>query len=243
MRLDHFPERGRSPAVTAVSPPRSGPLTPEAFRETIGISRETLARFERYAALLAKWNRTINLVSRDSLDDLWRRHMLDSAQLMEHLPEMADGRRRVIVDLGSGAGFPGLVLALLDAGQVHLVEADRRKAVFLAEAVRILDLDVEVHACRIESLSNRSAPLPPADVVTARACAPLPKLLDYAARFQGPDRDRMLTCLFLKGKSVDHELTGVTKEWNMALERHPSRSSSNGAILTIGLIGRDTTKC
>ncbi|MDH3472186.1 MAG: 16S rRNA (guanine(527)-N(7))-methyltransferase RsmG [Rhodospirillales bacterium] len=212
-------------------------MTPEDFAREIGVSRETLGRFERYAALLRDWNRAINLVGAGSLDDLWRRHMLDSAQLLAHLPPVRADHDRVLVDLGSGAGFPGLVLALLGAGAVHLVEADQRKAAFLREAARQLDLAVEIHARRIEDMS----PLP-ADVVTARACAPLPKLLGYAAGFPRV-HGRRPVCLFLKGKRADEELTAARREWNMAVEHFPSRSDSNGRILRIGLIGRDTTKC
>lgn len=237
MQLDHRREGEARPEMTVSPPPSSGRLTPEAFGEAIGISRETLDRFRSYAALLEKWNRSINLVSRNSLADLWRRHMLDCAQLLEYLPEGPKGRRRVIVDLGSGAGFPGLVLALLDAGEVHLIEADRRKAVFLSEAARILGVEVGVHNRRIES-----PPSLPSDVVTARACAPLTKLLAYAERFREPGGGP-LTCLFLKGETVDHELTEATKEWHMTLQRYPSRTGSNGTILRIGLIGRDVTKC
>ncbi len=214
------------------------PMTPGGFAREIGVSRETLSRFERYAALLAEWNRAINLVSQASLADLWRRHMLDSAQLLDHLPPAPEGRPRVIADLGSGAGFPGLVLALLGAGAVHLIEADRRKAAFLREAARILGLAVEIHDCRIEAMAPLSA-----DVITARACARLPRLLAHSAALSDPERAGPQLCLFLKGKRVDQELTEAHREWNIAAERFPSRSDSSGTILRIGLFGRDATKC
>jgi 16S rRNA (guanine527-N7)-methyltransferase len=210
-------------------------MTPDEFRRETSVSRETLARLERYGALLAEWNRAINLVGRGSLDDLWRRHMLDSAQLMPLLPPAPAGRRRLVVDLGSGAGFPGLVLSILGAGAVHLVEADRRKAAFLREAARRTGSDAQVHDRRIEALE----PLP-ADLVTARACAPLTKLLAYAAPFlaAGGAASRGL---FLKGRRVDEELTEAAKAWNMAVQSFQSRSDSGGTILRIGLKGHETT--
>ena len=143
------------------------PLSAEGFASQADVSRETLARLEAYAALLIKWNKRINLVSRASLADLWRRHMLDSAQLITALPPPPIDRPRRLVDLGSGAGFPGLVLAALGARDVHLIEADRRKVEFLRAAARAMDTSVTVHPGRSESV----APLA-AGVVTARACAP-----------------------------------------------------------------------
>ena len=177
---------------------KSQPLTAEAFRAAANVSRETLERLERYAALLEKWNRAINLVARGSLVDLWRRHMLDSAQLWPLLP-VARERPRRILDLGSGAGFPGLVLAIMGVPEgsveVHLVESDEKKATFLREAARIAEAPVTLHVQRIESL----APFP-VDAVTARACAPLPRLLDYAAPFLGNYRSGAVAPrgLFLK---------------------------------------------
>ncbi len=191
-------------------------------------------RLEAYAALLAKWNRSINLVSRASLRDLWRRHMLDSAQLLPLLPTVPAVRRRVIVDLGSGAGFPGMVLALMGAGEVHLVESDRRKAVFLREVARETGCDLQVHDCRIEDLSP-----PPTDVVTARACAPLAELLAYAEGFPGPAPGTRPCCLFLKGKRVGEELTEARKRWRIEVDSIPSRSDPSGTILRIGLLDRD----
>src|SRR5918912_3476535 len=110
----------------------SGPLTPEGFAELVPVSRETLDRLAAYLDLLRRWQRTINLVGAATLDDPWRRHLLDSAQLLRFLPE---GVRR-LVDLGSGAGLPGLALAILGVPEVHLIESDRRKAAFLREAAR-----------------------------------------------------------------------------------------------------------
>ena len=207
-------------------------LTPDAFQERSGVSRETRARLEAYLALLRKWNRRINLVSRASLEDVWRRHVLDSSQLMAYLPPPPAGRPRVLLDLGSGAGLPGLVLAILGAGEVHLVEADGRKAAFLREAARLAEAEVEIHACRIEAVKPF-----PADVVTARALAPLPRLLALAAPFLAPQGRG----LFLKGAQAEAELAAARKDWDFSMESHPSCTYGSGHILVIGVNGRATT--
>jgi len=205
------------------------PLTPEAFAAAVDVSRETLDGLRRYADLLVKWQRSINLVAADSLDDLWRRHMLDSAQLYRLLPP-GDCR---VVDLGSGAGFPGLVLAAIGAGDVHLVESDGRKCVFLAEAARACGLEAGVnpviHRARLEQMRGLTA-----EVVTARACAPLDRLLDYAEPFLRPQS----ICLFLKGAGAADELTAAANRWRMTVERLPSVSDPSGTILRIGQVTR-----
>ncbi len=200
------------------------PLTPEAFQQATAVSRETLEKLERYEALLRKWNRAINLVGKGTLSDPWRRHFLDSAQLMEHLPENPAGKRLKIVDLGSGAGFPGMVLAVMGAGEVHLIESDQRKAAFLREVSRETGAGAVIHAERIEDV----APFP-ADLVTARALAPLGDLLSFAEPFLAPEG----RCLFLKGKSAEEELTLAAREWKMSVERHPSRSDPEAQLLDI----------
>src|SRR5687767_1366639 len=140
------------------------PLAPEELGVALGLTRETLNRLAVHLDLLRRWQRAINLVGRSTLADPWRRHVLDSAQLYPHLA----GQAGPVVDLGSGAGFPGLVLAILGAPDVHLIESDQRKAQFLREAARVTGTPVMVHARRIEDV----APFP-ASVVTARALAPL----------------------------------------------------------------------
>lgn len=194
-----------------------------------------MARLEIYAALLAKWQPAINLVGRDTLPDLWRRHMLDSAQLAEHIPAVgSDGEALTIADLGSGAGFPGLVLAIMagDAGrrwQLHLVESDARKCAFLATVARETKTEVKIHTARIEKLAAF-----PADIVTARALAPLDVLLGYAEPFLMPSSH----CLFLKGAAAADELTAAAKSWKMAVEQLPSRSGPAGNLLHIRDISR-----
>jgi 16S rRNA (guanine527-N7)-methyltransferase len=174
------------------------PLSPAGFAEATGVSRETLSRLESYATLLVKWQKAINLVARDSLPDLWRRHMLDSAILWPLIPPEA----QVLVDFGSGAGFPGLVLAIMGAPEVHLIESDTRKCAFLAEAGRhFAPGRVKIHRGRIEAVPPLAA-----DVVTARALADLDTLLGYAVRFLKPDG----VCLFLKGRKAEDELTSPT---------------------------------
>lgn len=202
----------------------TAPLSPEAFAEQLSVSRETMEKLERYEALLLKWNRAINLVGRGTLSDPWRRHFLDSAQLLSRLPSPPKGRPLRLVDFGSGAGFPGLVLAIMGAGDLHLVESDQRKAAFLREVSRETGAEAHVHAVRIEELKPFAA-----DVVTARALAPLADLLAYAEPFMTADS----LCLFLKGKSAEEELTLAAQEWMMIPERHPSLSDPSAALLEI----------
>ena len=201
-------------------------MSREEFARAADVSRETLARFEAYVALLETWQRRINLVSRASLADVWRRHLLDSAQILDYLP----GDCRRLVDLGSGAGFPGLVLAILGVNGVELIESDGRKCAFLAEAARAAGAAVTIHNARIEAL-----PAAPADAITARACAPLDKLLGHGERFWGPGT-RLIA---LKGAHVDKELTKATKCWKMTVERFPSRTDPGGTILCIGDLRRE----
>ncbi|CAA7621115.1 Ribosomal RNA small subunit methyltransferase G [Magnetospirillum sp. SS-4] len=195
-------------------------MTPEEFMTKSGVSRETLDRLSHYADLLVKWQARINLVGPDTLPDLWRRHFLDSAQLFRLIPPEA----RRLADLGSGAGFPGLVLAVMGAPDVHLVESDSRKCAFLREAARVTGTGVTIHNQRIEKV----APLA-ADVVTARALAPLGQLLGWAEpHLAGGGR-----CLFLKGRGVEDELTATAKEWNIALDRSPSETDPAGQVLQL----------
>lgn len=222
--------------MTPAAPETEEPLSAEGFRAATNVSRETLDRLKRYAALLEKWNRAINLVSRASLTDLWRRHMLDSAQLWPLLPPPQE-RPRKVLDLGSGAGFPGLVLAIMaEAGggdEFHLVEADEKKAAFLREAARATETPIVLHGQRIETLRPF-----PVDAVTARACAPLPRLLDYAAPFLRPEPGsrQVPRGLFLKGRDFDRELTAAREKWKMRVEEIPSRTAPGARILQIELL-------
>ena len=196
------------------------PLSREACGEQLGVSRETLERLSVYLDLLQRWQRAINLVGPGTLADPWRRHVLDSGQLAHHLPAAATN----LVDLGSGAGLPGMVLELLGARGVHLIEADRRKAQFLREVARVTGAPATIHAARIEQVRAW-----PAAVVTARALAPLPRLLALAAPFLVSDS----VCLFLKGQSVERELTEVRGSWHMVSETLPSLAEPTGAVLKL----------
>jgi 16S rRNA (guanine527-N7)-methyltransferase len=202
------------------------PFAPEAFGERSGVSRETLGQLKLYVDLLKDWSARHNLVSARSLDDIWRRHVWDSAQLTAFVP----ARAATLVDLGSGAGFPGLVLAemLRDRASVVLYEATRKKAEFLKIAAARMQLTVDVRNVRIES-----GPHEPFDVVTARALAPLDKLLGYAQYFVAKNT----VCLFPKGQSVAAELTEARKSWRMKVSQHQSATDPSGVILEIRELG------
>ncbi len=199
------------------------PLTPQEFQALTGVSRETLARLEAYAMLLRHWQRAINLVGGSTLGDLWRRHFLDSAQLFRLLPPPPCR----IADLGSGAGFPGLVLAILGAGEVHLIEADSRKCAFLREALRVTRTPALLHEERVERVVGVKV-----DVVTARGLASLDQLIAFALPLLKPGG----ICLFTRGRGSEEELTQAVKKWKMRVERFPSETDPRARILRLGEI-------
>lgn len=198
-----------------------------AALEILGdVSRETLARLDRFVALLLARQQTLNLIARSTEPQIWTRHIADSYQLLALAPDA-----RCWIDLGSGAGFPGLVIACALAGKsaavVHLVESTKKKAAFLSEVANALDLPVRVVPDRIEDFAKTFAAS--ADVVTARALAPLTRILEYA----NPLLKRGTICLFPKGQDVEAELTQAAKCWNIAAELVPSRTDLRARIVRI----------
>jgi 16S rRNA (guanine527-N7)-methyltransferase len=192
---------------------------------TNDVSRETLAGLNRFVELLLRWNSTVNLIAGADEPFVWDRHIADSLQLaplMAPLPERA-------IDLGSGAGFPGLVLALATGVSFDLIESDHRKAAFLLEAARATGAPVRVHPIRIEA-----ADLPPAPLITARAVAALPRLLALAAPLLTPGG----MCLFMKGANADTELTHAAAQWQMQVDGIPSCTSPGARILRISGLSR-----
>lgn len=200
-------------------------MTPAEFSREFDVSRETCQRLEAYIALLTRWNARINLVAAATIETAWTRHVADSAQLFDLAPESVSSW----LDLGSGAGLPGLPVAALAAEKapdlhVTLVESDTRKTAFLATAAREMGLDVTVEPHRIEALTPR-----PYDVVSARALAPLGRLCALAHRFSG----RGTVFLFPKGARVDSELTAATAGWHIRAERIASRTDPEATVLRI----------
>jgi 16S rRNA (guanine527-N7)-methyltransferase len=186
------------------------------------VSRETLEKLAAYATLLLKWQKAINLVGPTTLDDLPERHFYDSAQLFRYIPDI----NVRLADLGSGAGFPGLVLALLGVKDVHLVESDVRKATFLREVSRETGLKVTIHDKRAEDCQ-----IPDIDVITARALAPLPDLLRMTTRLATPGRP--LLGLYPKGSQYQGEVQKAQRSWTFNLEVFPSETDTSGNILRI----------
>lgn len=195
-----------------------GPLD---FSNETRVTRETLSRLSTYVNLLVEWNQRLNLVAPSTIPDAWRRHMLDSAQLEPLIPPGTE----TVVDLGSGAGFPGLVLAIMRPDlKVHLVESIQKKCRFLEAVVAATGASAVVHAARAEDLKGLKA-----DLVTARAVAPLERLFPLAHPFFGP----RTTALFLKGRSLNDELTLATKSWRLVATPIPSRSDPSGFVLRV----------
>jgi 16S rRNA (guanine527-N7)-methyltransferase len=187
---------------------------------------ETTERLAAYRSLLLRWNARINLISGETATEIDQRHIADCAQLGPLLP--GEGP---VADIGSGAGLPGMVLAIFQPDRAfHLVESDKRKAAFLVEASAQLKLPmVRVHACRAEN-----AKLPALSAITARACAPLASLLPYAVKFLAPGG----VALFPKGKTAEKELTEAALDWHFTLEHFPSATSPEATILRLSNIHR-----
>lgn len=197
---------------------------PDEFQSEFDVSRETMDRLAAYDAVLLDWSARHNLIARSTLDARWDRHFRDSAQLFTAIPPDATS----LVDIGAGAGFPGLVLAAMGAERgldVTLVESIGKKAAFLTAAITAMQLEnARVLPQRIESIT-----VSPPDVVTARALARLVKLMDYAAEFSG----KSTRLIFPKGQDVEDELTEAAKCWHMSVERRPSLTSPGSTILVI----------
>lgn len=194
------------------------PSAPDAF-----VSRETLERLDAFAALVLAWNRTINLISKGDEAAIWPRHITDSLNLLPFLPPEFERA----VDLGSGAGFPGLVLALATGRHFDLIEADQRKASFLREASRITGAPVGVHCARAETVT-----LPLATLITARAVAPLTQLLAWASPMLAPAG----VCVFPKGRTAVEELTAAAGQWHMRVEQWPNPAEPDARILRLSEI-------
>ena len=211
------------------------------------VSRETIARLDRFVELLLAWQRRTNLISPSTIPSLWTRHVADSLQLLQLVeapplyPPAPAGEGRVggvWLDLGSGGGFPGIpiacALAHVPGALVHLIESNLKKAAFLREAVRETKVPGIVHAARIETLVPVLGAA--ADYVTARALAPLPDLLEMIAPFL----KKGAKALLLKGQDLDIELTEATKRWNIAAESTPSKTSKAGQILIVHALSKRT---
>lgn len=199
-------------------------MTADLVLAELNVSRETEQRLRDFVLLLEKWNAAINLISRSTMGQVWSRHILDSAQIFSY----ATSANRW-VDLGSGGGFPGIVVAILAVEfapnmKIILVEADQRKAAFLRQAGQTLGLSINVIADRIELIASLTA-----DVVSARALAPLPQLCAFAKTHLAPDG----AAIFLKGKSCDAEIADARKDWNFSLESHASITDPSAVVLVL----------
>ena len=198
----------------------------------LDVSRETLDRLETYRELLARWTKSINLIAPSTIDDIWNRHIADSYQLFEHIPNAA----KTLIDIGSGGGLPGLVVdAVADDKlpllQVTLVESDQRKAAFLRTAAREMGLKVSVVSERVERLKSVSC-----DVLTARALAPLDVLFGYATSLLKPHG----LCIFQKGRNFAAEISDAAIHWQFDVTEYESKTSAEARILLVKGITRVT---
>ena len=198
-------------------------VSPETWQR-LGVSRESVARLEILVAVTQTWQSRINLIAPSTLPDIWTRHILDSAQLLPLIHK----NTLAIADLGSGGGFPSLVLAAIHPAPVHMFESNAKKSAFLAEALRQMGVKGFVHTQRLEQ-RKLLKDLPQVQLVTARAFAPLSELLGYAEPFFA----RGATGLFHKGQDVDTELTESAKSWNITAQKHSSLTDSQAVILEV----------
>ena len=193
-------------------------------RKSLGVSRETEERLSVYVDTLIKWNQRINLIGRTTVADVWERHIVDSAQLNAMAPDAQNW-----VDLGSGAGLPALIIAAMRVDNepdflMTAVEADQRKCAFIADVARKMDVPIKIINARVEDIAITGY-----DTVSARALAPLTKLLNYAM----PLRADGAICLFPKGAKATQELTAAAKDWHMNCEKIQSVTDVGSVILKI----------
>jgi 16S rRNA (guanine527-N7)-methyltransferase len=197
-------------------------MTPEAVAERFNVSRESFGRLHIYVRLLLAWQKKVNLIGPSTEPEIWTRHIADSLQLLALLPDNTNA----IADLGSGAGLPGLVLAISGNISGHLIESQGKKAAFLREAIRHTEAPAQVHQKRIEAIAPSALEV---QAITARALAPVNKLLELSAPFIAGGA----IGLFHKGQDVDAELTEAAKYWTIRARKIPSLVDPRGVILEV----------
>ena len=207
---------------------QSARTVPADLASNLNVSRETIEKLEHYASLVVKWQKSVNLVANSTIPDLWTRHIWDSAQLAPLVTAQKTANAPLrILDIGSGAGFPGLVLSILTDAEVHLVESDQKKCIFMNNVIRECGLTARIHNVRLETLDDQKA-----DIVTARALASMDKLM---ALLDGQLRPG-LRCLFLKGRQVQDELA-VLNDWaNLRWQLHPSLTQQDAFVVDLTVI-------
>jgi len=199
---------------------------PNDFQLATGVSRETLERLRTYHSLLIEWQQRFNLIGQGTVNAIWHRHFLDSAQLTK----LSGVRRSRVVDLGSGAGFPGMVLAIMGQGGVELIDSNGKKCLFLERVSMSTNAEVVITKARFDEVARPNR----ADVVTARAVAPLHRLLGHVSRWVKPQG----VALLQRGSRFESELAKAERLWDFEVVRHPSITNPAGAILEISQIRR-----
>jgi len=185
-----------------------------------------------FKKILIKWQKSINLISKNTTKNAWERHFLDSAQLYKFICSIKGN----IIDFGSGAGFPGMVLAIMGKKNIHLVESDYKKCVFLKEIAMLTETDITIHNCRIEDLNFINV-----DLVTCRALASLSKLIDYVEIFINKslrEKNEFPKLLFLKGKTYYSEINELSKSKKISFKEYPSITEKYGRILYINKVDK-----
>ena len=206
--------------------------TYEKFSSHVFVSRETYDKLCLFQKILIKWQKSINLISKNTIENTWERHFLDSAQLYKFVRDIEGN----IIDFGSGAGFPGMVLAIMGKKNIHLVESDYKKCVFLKEIAMLTETDITIHNCRIEKLNFINV-----DLVTCRALASLKNLIHYVDVFINKslgERRQYPKLLFLKGKSCFSEIIELSKIKKISFEEYPSITDKDGRILYISKVDK-----
>jgi 16S rRNA (guanine527-N7)-methyltransferase len=200
------------------------------FQKESNVSRETLDKLVEYSELLMKWQKAKNLVSNSTLDDMWLRHFYDSAQIYNHLEKVLATMPRTLLDIGSGAGFPGLVLGAMGVNKVHMVESNGKKCSFMSQVARMIGVDATIHNERIEKITSFDV-----DLITSRACAKVSQLLDWSEPFL---KNPKIELWLLKGQTAEEELTEAQTYWTMKSSSFESKTEKGASIIRLWDIKR-----
>ncbi|MFN7038785.1 MAG: 16S rRNA (guanine(527)-N(7))-methyltransferase RsmG [Alphaproteobacteria bacterium] len=185
------------------------------------VSRETIQNLIQYVDLLTKWTNAINLISQNTTNEIWERHIIDSIQLVRFLPN----KEITVTDLGSGAGLPGLVISLCGISKMYLIESDKRKSIFLQEAAKLSSKEIHIINERIENIKVDWS----TDILTSRALAPLHKLLDFSKNYIS----KKSKLLFLKGENLEKEIIYAKEFYEFEYKLHNSLTNKNSWIIEI----------